>query len=109
MRVRRISLVLLAAMIFTALSTAHETSVLRVRPEVMGCETGCAVVASGWPTAFVIDGAVSSPINSADLAGLVVGIDDLDSIALFKTFGFWLLLCSLGALLFQRVKRGGVA
>ena len=82
---------------------------MRVRPEVMGCESGCPIVARGWPAAFVVDGAASSPVNSADLVGVVIGVDDLDVRGLAKTAVVWLVFSVLLVVLIRWKARGRAA
>ena len=85
-------------------STLHRDVVTRVRPSIMGCERGCDVVARGWPAAFVVDGATTSPVGSADLVGVLVGVDDLDAGAFAKTALFWSLASALAARFLRRAR-----
>ena len=54
--------------IITLTSTfVGERSIFVAYPEIMGCEDGCVVVATGWPLIFVTDYLGMSVVNTADI------------------------------------------
>ena len=74
-----------------------------VRPDIMGCETGCTVAAGGWPFPYAIDGMSSSPIGSADAVGALFGLDIFRWEMFALDFGIWLFCFALiGAMIFRR-------
>lgn len=57
-----------AGAVLTLLSTfAGERSTSVTYLEIMGCENGCSVVATGWPMTFVSDYLGMSVVNTADI------------------------------------------
>ena len=44
-----------------------ERTALALYPDIMGCESGCVVVAAGWPLAFVRDYLGMSVVNTANI------------------------------------------
>jgi hypothetical protein len=87
------------ATVCTGLSTLVSTRATAIYPGIMDCERGCQVAAAGWPVPFVIDYPGASPAGSADLLGLMLGIDILNSMSLLYTFLTWLLF----SILVQRI------
>ena len=64
--------------ILTLLSTfVGERSALAVYPDIMGCESGCTVVATGWPLTFVRDYLGISVVNTADIMEVWFAADRL--------------------------------
>lgn len=58
----------LFGVLLTLLSTfVGERSALAVYSDVMGCESGCSVIATGWPLTFVRDYLGMSVVNTADI------------------------------------------
>ena len=75
-----------------------ERSATATYPDIMGCETGCRVVATGWPLVFVRDYTGMSVVNTADILEVLFAADRFDWVpflvnALFWS-GLWLLLLS---------------
>lgn len=66
-----------------------------VYPDVMGCETGCAVVATGWPLVFVRDYKGMSVVNSADILEVWIGADRFDGLPFALDVMFWTALLGL--------------
>ena len=57
-----------SGVLLTLLSTfVGERSALAVYPDIMGCESGCTVIATGWPLTFVRDDLGMSVVNTADI------------------------------------------
>ena len=44
-----------------------ERSAWAIYPDIMGCETGCSVVATGWPMTFVNDYLGMSVVHTANI------------------------------------------
>lgn len=77
----------------TLLSTfVGERSSMATYPDVMGCETGCRVVATGWPLIYVRDYTGMSVINSADILEVWIGGDRLDQLPFAANVLFWSML-----------------
>ena len=58
----------LVGVTLTLLSTfAGGRSAFAQYPDIMGCESGCSVVATGWPLTFVRDYLGMSVVNTADI------------------------------------------
>lgn len=55
-----------------------ERSAQVVYPEIMGCEQGCQVVATGWPVTFVSDYLGMSVVNTADMMEVWFAADRFD-------------------------------
>ncbi len=62
-------------------------------PEIMGCETGCRVAATGWPLVFVRDYTGMSVINTADILEVVLAADKFDWLPFCANVIFWTVLC----------------
>lgn len=73
-------------------------------PEVMGCEAGCRVVATGWPLVFVRDYTGMSVVNTADVLEVYVGGDRFDWVPFFADVAFWTALWLL--VLLRPFRRG---
>ena len=82
--------------------------------DIMGCEKVCDVVATGYPLAFIVDYPGLSPVDSADLMGLLMGWDKLIWFNLFVLMYFWLIVSLFMVNLFWKStyktskNRGGV-
>lgn len=62
----------------TLLSTfVGQRSARVVYPDIMGCETGCTVVATGWPFIFVADYLGMSVVGTADMMEVWFAADQL--------------------------------
>ena len=69
-----------------------------VYPDIMGCETGCEVVAAGFPVPYVADYPGFSPGNSVGLLeAFVFGMDRVLWGPLALSFAFWLAVAALVA------------
>jgi hypothetical protein len=68
-----------AGVMLTLLSTfVGERSALAVYPDIMGCELGCSVAATGWPLTFVRDYLGMSVVNTADITEVWFAADRFD-------------------------------
>lgn len=79
------------AFIFIYLSLFKVSQASVTRPEIMGCEQSCLVVAAGFPKAFVLDGVVS-PINRISIDPLSLFLIKEDEFApknFALSFLFW--------------------
>ena len=84
-----------AGTILTLVSTfVGARSALAVYPDIMGCELGCAVVATGWPLMFVRDYLGMSVLNKADIMEVWFAADRFDWPPFLINAVFW----SLGLL-----------
>lgn len=71
--------------------------------DIMGCETGCEVVATGWPFVFVRDFPGMSVVNKADITEVWFAADRFDWPALLADLGFWAALSLGGTALMTRL------
>jgi hypothetical protein len=79
-----------AGTVLTLLSTfVGERSALAVYPDIMGCELGCAVVATGWPLMFVRDYLGMSVLNTADIMEVWFAADRFDWPPFLINAVFW--------------------
>ena len=73
-----------------------------VHPDVMGCERGCAVAASGWPRRYTHDYPGLSVVGRADAFEAWLGSDRFDAAAfaldwlVWATIG-WVAIAAIGA------------
>lgn len=64
-------------------------------PDTIGCETGCRVVATGWPFVFVRDYTGMSVVNTADILEFLFAADRFDWLPFCANVIFWTVLCLL--------------
>lgn len=64
-------------------------------PDIMGCEEGCRVVATGWPLVFVRDYTGMSVVNTADILEVILAADRLDWPPFCANVIFWTVLALL--------------
>jgi hypothetical protein len=80
------------AAVATLASSAIPGMVSASYPDIMGCYESCQVVAGGWPFPYVVDYPGLSPVHSASLFGVVLGVDRLWAGSLAATLLFWFAL-----------------
>ncbi len=66
-----------------------ERSATATYPDVMGCEDGCTVTATGWPLVFVRDYTGMSVINTADILEVWLAPDRFDWLPFLANLAFW--------------------
>lgn len=72
----RLTLSLLGGILVTLLSTfVGQRSAMATYPDIMGCERGCSVAATGWPLIFVRDYTGMSVVNDADILEVWIAAD----------------------------------
>lgn len=77
----------------TLLSTfAGNRSAMATYPDIMGCETGCRVAATGWPLVFVRDYTGMSVIDTADMMEVLFAADRFDWRPFCANLLFWTML-----------------
>lgn len=69
-----------------------ERSARATYPDIMGCETGCNVVATGWPFVFVRDYLGMSVGNTADIMEVWFAADRFDWMPFLLNVVAWSLL-----------------
>lgn len=79
----------------TLLSSGVANQVIDVVPGSEDCHAGCNAAAAGWPYPYIVDGHGLSPHGSADLMGLLMGIDRLDPFGLLLNVAAWLAILLL--------------
>lgn len=72
-------------------------------PEILGCETGCRVAASGWPLVFVRDYTGMSVVGTADVLEVWLAADRFDPLPFLADAAFW---SALAFLVLWRLGRG---
>lgn len=105
----------LAGIALTFLSTfVGERSARATYPDIMGCETGCNVVATGWPFVFVRDYLGMSVGNTADITEVWFAADRFDWTPFLLNVIAWTVLSAVAytmlrrALAPRRVTRAGL-
>lgn len=91
---KRLLLTLLFGIVATLASGFVPTEVYATYPGGLDCDQGCRAAAAGWPFAYVIDGRVTSPAGSADLLGVVLGIDNIRWWPCAANCFSWTLVCA---------------
>jgi hypothetical protein len=61
--------------------------------DIMGCENGCEVAASGWPFVFVHDYPGMSVVNKANISEVWFAADKFDCAPFLLNVLVWSLLC----------------
>jgi hypothetical protein len=80
----------LLGLTLTLLSTfIGQRSAAATYREIMGCEDGCTVVATGWPLVFVRDYTGMSVINTADIVEVWLAADRFDWTPFLLNVIFW--------------------
>lgn len=77
-----VAVTLLSTFVRPRMSTA-------IYPDIMGCETGCAVVATGWPFLFVRDYKGMSVGNRADVLEVWLAADLFDWLPFLANVILW--------------------
>ena len=83
--------------IVTALGSTFvgERWVTAAYPDIMGCEEGCRVVATGWPLVFIRDYPGMSVVHTADLLEVLIAADRFAWLPFCLDAIFWALLAFL--------------
>lgn len=76
--------------VFLIVTTYIPNSANVTYSDIMGCETECSVVATGYPFPFIADYPGLSPVNSAGLMGLLMGWDKIIWLNLVASMLFFL-------------------
>ena len=77
-------------LVVTLLSTfAGERSHTVTFPDIMGCENGCSVVATGWPLIFVTDYLGMSVVNTANISEVWLASDRVYLLPFLLNLGVW--------------------
>jgi hypothetical protein len=71
--------------------------------DVMGCEVGCTVVATGWPFVFVRDYLGMSVIKRADISEVWFAADRFDWVPFLVNVAIWALASLFVATLVAKV------
>jgi len=105
-------IVLLAVLIGTSVTLLStfigERSARAIYPDIMGCETGCDVVATGWPLIFVRDYLGMSVGNTADIMEVWFAADRFDWTPFLLNVAVWSgLFLTVRALWRSRMRREG--
>lgn len=73
-------------------------------PDIMGCETGCRVAATGWPLIFVRDYLGMSVANTADIMEVWFAADRFDWLPFSANVVVWTGLFALLLRPFRRAR-----
>lgn len=83
-------------MMLTLLSTfVGKRSATAVYPDIMGCENGCEVAATGWPLIFVKDYLGMSVAQKADILEVWFAADQLSWVPFLTNVTVWAVLSFL--------------
>lgn len=74
--------------------------------DIMGCEAGCVVVATGWPLKFVFDYPGMSVGNRADISEVWFAADRFDWAPFVTDVAFWGAVIYLLSVAFKRALLG---
>ena len=85
---KRAAALLSISLFLSLLSSWVPARVIDVVPGSEDCHAGCLAAAAGWPLPYIVDGLGLSPGGSADLIGMLLGLDRLDGP---RALGNWLL------------------
>ena len=104
---------LLQAMLIGAALTLLSTfvggrSAIATYPDIMGCEDGCTVAASGWPLVFVRDYTGMSVVNRADILEVWFAADRFDGMPFLLDLFFWSAVALTVSVLAGRIRRCSV-
>lgn len=89
----------------TLLSTfVGERSSLTIYPDIMGCEHGCEVVATGWPLVFVRDYLGMSVVRTANILEVWFAADKLAWLPFLFNVGAWGLVSFLAGQIIRSVR-----
>jgi hypothetical protein len=83
----------------------HHRFARAVYSEIMGCESGCDVVAAGWPLPYLADYPGISVVGAANLAGALLGEDRLRWLPFALTWLFWTAVSAGAFFLWARAAR----
>ncbi len=98
----------IAGALITLLSTfAGERSAPATYADIMGCETGCPVVATGWPLIFVRDYPGMSVVMTADIMEVWFAGDRFDWVAFLINVAAWAVASSFATRMIQRALNSG--
>jgi hypothetical protein len=90
-------------LVLTLISTfIGERSAHAKYPDIMGCEIGCEVVATGWPFVFVRDYLGMSVGNRADISEVWFAADQFDWPPFLVNVVVWALSSFVGTVLAAR-------
>ena len=102
----RIIVAALIGLLLTPLTTfVVERSATATYPDIMGCESGCVVTATGWPLVFVRDYTGMSVINRADILEVWIAGDRFDWLPFLLNVVFWSAICLALGSLSRRIAR----
>ena len=83
----------MAGVLLTQLSTfVGERSALARYPDIMGCESRCSVVATGWPLTFVQDYLGMSVVETANIMEVWFAADRFAWLPFFVDVAVWSLV-----------------
>ncbi len=95
-----LGLVLAVGSSFVAAGTA-----VAVYPDIMGCERGCAVVASGWPLRYALDYPGLSVVGRTDAFEAWLGTDRLNPARFAFDWALWSSVAGALLIAFGRRKK----
>jgi hypothetical protein len=94
---------LLLGVLATLASTfIGERSAMATYPDIMGCEIGCRVAATGWPLVFVRDYTGMSVVNTADIFEVWFAADRFDWLPFLVDVIVWTAVFLVAALMVRK-------
>jgi len=85
---------LIGAVLALSSTFVRPRSTLASYPDILGCEEGCKVVATGWPFTFVSDYLGMSVVNSASILEVWFAADRFAWAPFLMNIGLWALVSS---------------
>ena len=83
----------MTGVLLTLLSTfVGERSAVARYPDIMGCESGCSVVATGWPLTFVRDYLGMSVVETANIMEVWFAADRVAWLPFLVDVAVWSLM-----------------
>ena len=106
LRMKSIALYFISAITLTYLSLVVPGHVNAVCGN-LGMPTECSVLAYGFPLPFLADSRATSPVGSVarDPLSIAIGLDDLLWPRLGLAFLFWMLVVSISATAWHRMRK----
>lgn len=95
----------LGLMLASGSSFAARGTAAAIYPDVMGCEQGCIVAASGWPLRYTLDYPGLSVAGRTDLFEAWLGSDRFHAVPFAVDWAAWAAIVWLSVVAIGRMRR----